>query len=68
MFYIIIKAIAKAVVSLLSSSVYVSFVYRIRSTEFFELILQSATLVKVFISYRSLHGENFRVTYVHCHL
>ena len=45
-------AFVKDDVSLISFSAYFSSVYR-RDTDFFELILYTATLLKVFMSYRS---------------
>ena len=45
-------AIMKSDVSLVSLSAYLSFVYR-RATDFLELILYPATLLKVFLSFRS---------------
>jgi hypothetical protein len=52
-------------VSLISFSVYLSFVFR-KTTDFYKLILYPATLLKVFISCRN-SGGNFRVTYIYYH-
>jgi hypothetical protein len=55
-YFILFEGIVKGVVSLISFSVSLSFVYG-RATKFYELILYPATLLKVYISCRSFLVE-----------
>jgi hypothetical protein len=66
-YFILFMAIVKGIVSLISFSAYLSFVYR-EATDFFELILYAATLLKVFISCRSSLVVFLGVAYVCSHI
>jgi hypothetical protein len=57
----------KDIGSLISFSVHLPFIYR-RATDFCELILYLASLLKVSLSYRSFLVEFFWVTYVSYHI
>ena len=60
-------AVVKGDISLIFFSASLSFVYRMVSDFFFELILYSATLPKVFISYRSSLVE-FLGSHIYYHI
>ena len=66
-YFILFVTIEKGVVSLISFSACLSFVYR-KAIDLFELILYPATSLKLFIRFRSSLMEFFRVTYIYYHI